>query len=183
MGRTEFRKSPPPRSTIEIRMALPKNHIICPSHILGTMTCSAEPKICDLPQLCPFFLPLFTKELPNDVEKYGKMISCSRGGSVSCGRPGRKANLFPALDPKKNAGETRRDLGFPWTDPIQTSSNHRSSMGCSQPLGFLFLRLTARSSRSSCTPGQCARQLSCLCHDSVSNSLFCPGRIARIYRT
>ena len=49
-------------------------------------------------------------------------------------------------------------------------------------LGFLFLRLTARSSRSSCTPGQCARQLSCLCHDSVSNSLFCPGRIARIYR-
>ena len=50
-------------------------------------------------------------------------------------------------------------------------------------LGFLFLRLTARSSRSSCTPGQCARQLSCLCHDSVSNSLFCPGRIARIYRT
>ena len=122
MGRTEFRKSPPPRSTIEIRMALPKNHIICPSHILGTMTCSAEPKICDLPQLCPFFLPLFTKELPNDVEKYGKMISCSRGGSVSCGRPGRKAHLFPALDQKKIAGETRRDLGFPWTDPIQTSS-------------------------------------------------------------
>ena len=112
MGRTEFRKSPPPRSTIEIRMALPKNHIICPSHILGTMTCSAEPKICDLPQLCPFFLPLFTKELPNDVEKYGKMISCSRGGSVSCGRPGRKANLFPALDPKKKCGRDSERLRF-----------------------------------------------------------------------